>query len=402
MIEEHHGFDRVVILGDESANWQIAGLRQLDRLVLGLDEFSEAMGTANKIEVVVFWKPQISLSERWLPKHQRITRVRLTEASGSIEPEARVVATRLFIARNALSKFFTTTPPVKIEQAIVDLTGAWPRLFEQFERTCRSATRGEEDHWRFLAQPSEIVATEKHLLRHIGKLQDGMVSKFLNRPISRVITRLLLKLPITPNAWTILTFALAPVAFVFLVRGDYTGFLAGTALFQLINILDGCDGEIARAKYLDSERGRRLDAFCDFVANLIFVLCLGVGLFRQPSVSANIGFLYLLESLITFFLMARGLGRYVKPLLARDTTRVVSRRQKDFNIAERFFGRALTAFIFQITQRDVIYFVFLLLAIAGRASWILHIVFAFSVISLFFRLFRRSWRLGWRDGKMHT
>src|SRR5881397_1443642 len=393
MIEEHHGFDRVVILSDESANWQIAGLRQLDRLVLGLDEFAKAMGTANKIEIVVFWKPEIPLSERLLPKHQRITRVQLTQASGSIEPEARVVATRLFIARNALSKFFRTTPPVKIEQPIVDLTGAWPRLFEQFERTCRSAIRAGEEDWRFLAHPSEIVASEKHLLRHIGKSQDGMVSKFLNRPISRVITRLLLKLPITPNACTMLTFALAPVAFVFLVRGDYTGFLAGTALFQLINILDGCDGEIARAKYLDSERGRRLDAFCDFAANLIFVLCLGVGLFRQPSVSANIRFVYLFESLITFFLMARGLGRYVMPLLARDTTRVLSRRQEDFDVAGRFFGRALTGFIFQITQRDVIYFVFLLLAIAGRASWILHIVFAFSVITLLFRLFRRSLRL---------
>lgn len=390
MIKEHHGFDRVVILSDESANWQIAGLRQLDRLVLGLDEFAKAMGTANKIEIVVFWKPEIPLSERLLPQHQRITRVRLTEASGSVEREARILATRLFIARNALSKFFLTMPPVKIEQPIVDLT--WPRLFQQFERTCRSATGAEEGHWRFLAQPSEIVASEKLLLRHSGKSQDGMVSKFLNRPISRVITRLLLKLPITPNAWTILTFALAPLAFVFLVRGDYTGFLAGAALFQLINILDGCDGEIARAKYLDSERGRRLDAFCDFVANLIFVLCLGIGLFRQPSVSANIRFVYLLESLITFLVMAGGLGRYLTPLLARDTERAVSRRQEDFNLAERFFGGALTAFIHQITQRDVIYFVFLVLAIAGRASWILHIFFTFSVITLLFRLFRKSWR----------
>jgi phosphatidylglycerophosphate synthase len=392
MIEEHHGFYRIVILGDESANWQIAGLRQLDRLVLGLDEFAKAMGTA-KIEIVVFWKPEIPLSERLLPKHQRITRVRLTEASSPLEPEARILATRLFIARNALLKFFSTTPPVKIEQPIVDLTGAWPRLFEQFERTCPSAIRAGVEDWRFLAHPSEIVASEKHLLRHSGKSQDGMISKFLNRPISRVITRFLLKLPITPNAWTILTFALAPVAFVFLVRGDYTGFLVGSALFQLINILDGCDGEIARAKYLDSERGRRLDAFCDFVANLIFVLCLGIGLFRQPLVSANIGFVYLLESLITFFMMASGVGRFLMPLLARDTTRVVSRRQEDFNLADRFFGRALTAFIFQITQRDVIYFVFLLLAIAGLASWILHIFFAFSVITLLFRLFRKSWRL---------
>ena len=392
MIEEHHGFDRVVILADESANWQIAGLRQLDRLVLGLDEFAKAIGTANKIEVVVFWKPEIPLSERLLPKHERITCVRVTEASDSIAPEARVLATRLFIARNALSKFFSTTSPVKIEEPIVDLTEAWRRLFEQFEKTCRSAHAEDED-WRFLAQPSEIVASEKHFLRHIGKSQDGMVAKFLNRPISRVITRLILKLPITPNAWTILIFALAPVAFVFLVRGDYAGFLAGTALFQLINILDGCDGEIARAKYLDSERGRRLDAFCDFTANLIFVLCLGIGLSRQPALSANIGFVYLLESLITFFIMAGGVGRFLKPLLARDTTRVVSRRQEDFNLADRFFGRALTTFIYQISQRDVIYFVFLLLAIAGRASWILHIFFAFSVITLLFRLFRKSWRL---------
>ena len=393
MIEKHHGFDRVVILGDESANWQIAGLRQLDRLVLELDEFAKAMGTANKIEIVVFWKPEIPPSERFLPTHERITRVRLTEASVSLEPEARILATRLFIERNALAKFFSTMPAVKIEQPIVDLTGAWPGLFEQFERTCRSATRAGEEDWRFLAQPSEIAASERHFLRHIGKSQDGIVAKFLNRPISRVITRLLLKLPITPNAWTILIFALAPVAFVFLVRGDYTGFLAGTALFQLINILDGCDGEIARAKYLDSERGRRLDAFCDFVANLIFVLCLGIGLFRQPSVSANTGFVYLLESLITFFIMAGGVGRFLMPLLARDTTRAVSRRQEDFKLADRFFGRALTAFIYQITQRDVIYFVFLLLAIADRASWILHIFFAFSVITLLFRLFRKSWRL---------
>lgn len=392
MIEEHHGFDRVVILSDESANWQIAGLRQLDRLVLGLDEFAKAIGTTNKIEIVVFWKPEVPLSERLLPKHKRVTHVRLTEASGSVEPEAHILATRLFIARNALSKFFSTTSPVKIEQPIIDLTGAWPRLFEQFERACRSATRAEEEDWRFLAQPTEIVASEKHLLRHIGKSQDGMVSKFLNRPISRAITRLLLKLPVTPNAWTILTFALAPVAFAFLVRGDYTGFLAGSVLFQLINILDGCDGEIARAKYLDSERGRRLDAFCDFVANLIFVLCLGIGLFRQPSVSANIRFVYLIESLITFLIMTGGLERFLMPLLARDTKRVVSRRQEDFNLAERFFGRALTGFIYQITQRDVIYFVFLLLAIVGHASWILHIFFAFSVITLLFRLFRKSWR----------
>jgi phosphatidylglycerophosphate synthase len=393
MIDEHNGFDRVVILGDESANWEIAGLRQLDRLVLGLDEFAKTMGTPGKIEIVVFWKPDIPLSERLLPKHPRITRVRLTEASGSVDSEARVLATRLFIGRDALPKFFARMSPVNVDESVLDMAGAWPRLFEQFERSCRSVGRSEEEDWRFLSDRSDIIASEKQLLRHSGKVQDGIVSKFLNRPISRAITRLLLKLPITPDTWTILTFALAPVAFIFLVRGDYTGFVAGTAVFQLINILDGCDGEIARAKYLDSERGRRLDAFCDFVANLIFVLCLGIGLFRQSSVSANVRFVYLLEVLSTFFIMAGGLRRFLMPLFARHPAPAASRRQQDFNLARRFLGNTLTACIHQITQRDVIYLVFLLLAIAGRASWILHIFFTFSLITLLFRLFRKSLRV---------
>src|SRR5215469_1906896 len=166
MIEESHGFDRVVILSDESANWQIAGLRQLDRLVLALDEFAKAKGTANGIEIIVFWKPEIPLSERFLPRHQRITHARLTEASGSVEPEARILATRLLLARNALSEFFSTSPLVKIDQPGVDLATAWPRLFERFERTCRSTTRADEEQWRFLADPTEIVASEKQLLRH--------------------------------------------------------------------------------------------------------------------------------------------------------------------------------------------------------------------------------------------
>ena len=33
-------FRRVLILADESADWNVAGLRQLERLVLAVDEFA--------------------------------------------------------------------------------------------------------------------------------------------------------------------------------------------------------------------------------------------------------------------------------------------------------------------------------------------------------------------------
>src|SRR5204862_3331763 len=99
--------------------------------------------------------------------------------------------------------------------------------------------------------------------------------------ISRRITRFLVKFPIHPNGWTISIFVLPLIACVFLVRGNYISIIIGAAIFQAFSILDGCDGEIARAKNLESKFGERLDYFCDFVASLLYVLALGLGLHRS-------------------------------------------------------------------------------------------------------------------------
>src|SRR5437762_12779280 len=115
----------------------------------------------------------------------------------------------------------------------------------------------------------------------MSKPQDGFVSRFLNRPISRRVTRLLLKFPIRPNVLTISIFVLPLIACVFLVRGDYVSIVIGATIFQAFSILDGCDGEIARARNLESKFGERLDYFCDFVASLLYVLALGLGLHRS-------------------------------------------------------------------------------------------------------------------------
>ena len=73
------------------------------------------------------------------------------------------------------------------------------------------------------------------------------------------------------------------------------------ALFQACRrrFLDGCDGEIARAKYLESRRGRQLDTWCDTVGNLFMILGLGWGLSRQtPSAT-----FYFIESIIVAILI---------------------------------------------------------------------------------------------------
>src|SRR5207249_6527747 len=117
----------------------------------------------------------------------------------------------------------------------------------------------------------------------MSKPQDGFVSRFLNRPMSRRITSFLLKFPIHPNAWTISIFVLPLIAGAFLVRGGYKSVVIGAAIFQVFSILDGCDGEIARAKNLESKLGERLDYFCDFLASLLYVLALVLGLHRSTA-----------------------------------------------------------------------------------------------------------------------
>jgi CDP-L-myo-inositol myo-inositolphosphotransferase len=202
----------------------------------------------------------------------------------------------------------------------------------------------------------------------MSKPQDGFVSRFLNRPISRRITRFLLRFPIHPNAWTISIFVLPLIACIFLVRGNYISIVIGAAIFQAFSILDGCDGEIARAKNLESKLGERLDYFCDFAASLLYVLALGLGLQRSSEgivcavlITANELFLRVGKSK-----MAVGSSALHESFYARH--RAMIGHSGLLNFGERFVW-----WLFQLTKRDMAILVFLMLALLGLADWILHL-----------------------------
>src|SRR5437879_6933035 len=202
----------------------------------------------------------------------------------------------------------------------------------------------------------------------MSKPQDGFVSRFLNRPISRRITRFLLKFPIHPNRWTISIFVLPLIACVFFVRGDYLSVVIGAAIFQAFSILDGCDGEIARAKNLESKFGERLDHFCDFLASLLYVLALGLGLHRSSEgivcavlITANESLLRASKSEVSV-----ASSTLHESLYARH--RGMIGHSGLLNLGERFVW-----WLFQLTKRDMAVVVFLMLALLGLAQWILHL-----------------------------
>src|SRR5260370_20132382 len=132
---------KILILADESANWKIAGLRQLERIVLAVNEFAESRKLESKIDIVVFWNPEVSFEKRWLPQDSRLSRCELNFAPESDRPghagPKRVLSSRLLVHRGALANFISIAPVVQRDTLIVDPTELWKKLARVFADVCR-------------------------------------------------------------------------------------------------------------------------------------------------------------------------------------------------------------------------------------------------------------------------
>lgn len=111
-----------------------------------------------------------------------------------------------------------------------------------------------------------------------------------NRVLSTVLTRVLLKTPVTPNQVTLSVIALGTVAGILFSKGLYATSLAGALVYALACVLDNCDGEIARAKNLKSKLGARLDIAADFWTDTALFTGLGLGVYRNGGGTAALFF----------------------------------------------------------------------------------------------------------------
>jgi hypothetical protein len=92
-------------------------------------------------------------------------------------------------------------------------------------------------------KPLDKVA--RRIIAETGKPGDGIVSRTINRPISRAISRQLLRWPaIRPLHATLGTALLGMAMLVSLLTGGNSGLVVGALLFQAASIFDGVDGEI--------------------------------------------------------------------------------------------------------------------------------------------------------------
>jgi phosphatidylglycerophosphate synthase len=93
---------------------------------------------------------------------------------------------------------------------------------------------------------------------------EGPVSKYINRRFSVPIARALARTPATPNQVSVAAFAIALGALWLLAIGRN---IEAGLLIQASSIIDGVDGDLARAKNMASRFGGLFDAVLDRYAD---------------------------------------------------------------------------------------------------------------------------------------
>lgn len=382
---------RVLILADESAHWQVAGLRQLDRLLLSLDDFARTSQPHVPVRVRVFWDPKMARNKVFSAETSKLESLEIKDGAEKFlenEPPDLVLDTRLFLYRDSVPSLIATTEPSGMRLYPAD----WQSLLRESEEAISSSLRSADQLlWEHLASRESIPETERRFLKQNGKSQDGLASRYVNRALSRLISRWLVKTRITPSAWSVAIFSLPLCGAVAFLQGTYLGFVIGCAIFQLYSILDGCDGEIARAKFLHSEFGRRLDSLCDLIGNILLALALGIGLARHTEGQEMAAWFYLAEGLAAAILIALSEGIvFIRRSRSEEVPAVATKwngalYQRHHEFLERsgilFLGEHFAWWLVQLTKRDMAMLAFLILALIGRPEYILHLLFLVAGVS---------------------
>lgn len=205
------------------------------------------------------------------------------------------------------------------------------------------------------------------VIRATGKAGDGLVSRWLNRPLSQRITFLVLAIPgIRPVHVTLFNALITIPMLLCLLFGGHMGLIFGAILFQAASVLDGVDGEMARATFRSSRGGATLDSAVDMATNFVFVLGLTIHLaVRDHDAIGWIGALAIVQMIAGNLLIARRVRAQGAPL--------------GFDLYKRRSGRIggivdLVYWAVQVlTGRDCFAFLFMVLTLTGLERVALYI-----------------------------
>ncbi len=135
---------------------------------------------------------------------------------------------------------------------------------------------------------SDLREAERRLFRKLIKPTESFLSRNFERKISLAITRRLLPHRVTPNQVSLFSILLGLLSALFFLAEGRPLHVTGTLLLAFSNIIDGCDGELARLRFQESRPGSLLDFLGDNLVHMAVFFSIGLGLYLRGE-----GLLYL-------------------------------------------------------------------------------------------------------------
>lgn len=114
-------------------------------------------------------------------------------------------------------------------------------------------------------------------LKMANRANDGFFSVFVLRKFSKLFTWAAVRLKMTPNQVTLISFAIGLLSAYEFSRGTFWTIFAGAVLLQLSIIVDCVDGELARYTRQFSALGAWLDAITDRIKEYLVFFALAYG-----------------------------------------------------------------------------------------------------------------------------
>lgn len=103
----------------------------------------------------------------------------------------------------------------------------------------------------------------------------------INSVLARPLIPFFLRARISANSVTLLSLFSGLVAGIFFSLGTSSAMICAALGFLLANLLDECDGKVARLTHTTSQLGAFLDTLADCVVHVALFIGLGLGLHRQ-------------------------------------------------------------------------------------------------------------------------
>ncbi len=177
-----------------------------------------------------------------------------------------------------------------IERCVHEGRGAWNDVKREWAESLTREMKAFDlkgAFWLDVDIEEDLKRARRLLLQRFTKARDGIISRHLNRKLSRPLTSLLVSTKLTPNQISLLSFVIGIISGALFSFGGYPLVAIGGLMAQMASVIDGCDGEVARLKHATSKYGAWFDAVLDRVADAVIITGMTYGLFSatdQPLV----------------------------------------------------------------------------------------------------------------------